>query len=460
MAENVADAGSYLQGSTVVFKDKKAVARTLLAVFLAPWVIDVRSLSGMEWLVVVQLASFLFSTVILVLSFRILKQRNVGLGLFAGNGLNVAVCAAFAGVGMLSGFAGQNDLFKVFAFTIPTVLFIYSLLLISAIAQTGLKPEDIFDVVITVAIIAVLLRIPIIATLFGIDLRTARYQIMCGATTVGIAYIVARAAAGYRPPDIAFAVLQAAIIVVSVTRTEIGTVLVLGFIFVVAGFRRLINLKTVLIAGAALPLFFLAVYAMISALPGNQVARWTIRTSSFQAGTADLSGLERESQIIYQVQKLDAADSTGKLIGFGIAAPGGNYAPFEALEASKGFVGMYTPVGFADHTYVSLLFLAGLLGGGPLLFAQILWFRNAFRAISYITRTYPRQLTWLAAAPLTVISFQFSNIVAASFADRQASVFFGVCLGITSWLMAIQRRDARAAKSRPFEPVAPLLDGP
>ena len=108
---------------------------------------------------------------------------------------------------------------------------------------------------------------------------------------------------------------------------------------------------------------------------------------------------------------------------------------------------IYTPTGFADNTYVSLIFLGGALGGGPLLLAQFVWLGNALRGISFVIKKYPKGLAWMAVAPLTVISFQISNIVAASFADRGESAFFGICLGVTGWLTAIRKRDARKEKN-------------
>ena len=246
-----------------------------------------------------------------------------------------------------------------------------------------------------------------------------------------------------------FALIQAVIIIFSVTRTQILIVAVLGAVVLVAGLKRMLNLRTILMGVVGLPLFAGLIYEVARILPGNQMGRWFTRTSSFQAGTADLSGLERLSQMVFQLQKLSGA-GIEKFIGFGIAAPGGNYAPFEAYEATHGILGMYSPIGFADNTYVSMLFLAGLIGAGPLLLAQFVWLRNSFRATGFILKAYPPKYSWMAMAPLAVISFQISNVLGASFADRGQSVFFGLCLGITGWITAIQRRDMPKEKKAPF----------
>ena len=277
-----------------ILADKKAVARTLLTAFLLPWAFDIRSLPGTEWLIYVQLAFFVWTAVIFLLSLAIFKKRATGLGSLAGNRLSVFVCLCFATVGMFSGLLQHNETFKLFAFALPTLLFVLSLLMISTIAQSGLNPEDVVDVIVAIGVVGVLARIPIVAALFGIDLETVRYQILCGASTVCIAYVLARIPAGFRRQDLLLALFQAVIILLAVTRTEILLVFILGVIVVACGSKRILTFKRVLAASVALPAFALTIYGAAQLLPGNQLDRWTVRMSSFQTGTADMSGLERE----------------------------------------------------------------------------------------------------------------------------------------------------------------------
>jgi hypothetical protein len=426
------------QGS--IFKDKKSVARALLAAFVFPWIFDVRSVLGFEWLLYIQILSLVFSTVVFALTARILKKR-ADLGPLAGNALSVTVCAIFVFVSMISGFVEHNDLFKVFAFSIPTVLFIFSLIMISLIAQTGLKPEDVIDVIAIAAIAAIIIRIPIVAILFGIDFDTVRYEILCGATAVGTAYILSRVPGGLRPYDILFALIHLIIILLSVTRTAILNVFSMAGVLILCMAGRIARPQTLITVGLTLPLSALAIYAVAVTLPGNPIGRWIARTASFQTGDVDLSGVERESQIVFELDKLSGA-GIERLIGFGIAAPGGHSAALLALVTQHGDAGIYVPTGFADHTYVCLIFLGGVLGGGPLLLAQLLWLWNSVRAIRFVLKTYPNKLSWVTMAPLAVVGYQVSNFLAASFADRSQSIFFGLCLGVTGWLTAARRREA------------------
>jgi hypothetical protein len=428
------------QAST--FKDKKAVARWLLVAFILPWIFDVRAPSGWEWLLYQQLLSFLFSTFVFALSLRIFRKR-VDLGPLAGNALNVAVCAIFVVVSMFSGFVEHNEVFKVFAFAIPTVLFIYSLILISLIAEAGLNPEDVLDIVVVMAAAAIAVRLPVVAIVFGVNFDTIRYQILSGAGVVGFAFVLSRLLYGLRLNDVLFGLYQTALVLLSVTRGGVLVVVGMAAILFTCTAGRLLRPKTLLAVGLGAPLFVLAIYALGSALPGNPIARWTARTASLQTGSVDMSGLERESQILFQLDKLSGA-GIEKLIGFGIAAPGGNSGLLQAYAASQGVFDMYTPTGFADHTYISLIFLGGALGGGPLLFAQFLWFANAVRAIRFVLRAYPNKLSWVAMAPLAVIGYQIANILGASFADRCTSVFFGLCLGVTGWLTALRHQRVQA----------------
>lgn len=428
-----------------LFADKKAVAQAILAAFVFPWIFDVRAAPGFQvgWLVYVQLLSFLISTVVFFLSLRIFKIR-VDLGPLAGNALSVAVCAIFVAVSMISGIAEHNDLAKVFADEIPAILFIYSLVIVAIIAQAGLKPEDVLGIVAVAAVMAIIARIPIIAALYGIDFNTVRFQILCGATPIGSAYILSRLPAGFRARDWAFAFAQLAIILVSVTRTEILVFAGMAAVLVPFMARRLLRPSAILSFALGGSVLVAAVYGFGTLIPGNPLDRWINRTASYQIGDVDMSGLDRESQALFQLEQLRNA-GIEKYIGFGIAARGGNYAPIEAYEIARGVGngGLYVPTGFADETYISLIFLGGIIGGGPLLLAQLIWLWNSIRSVPFILRTNSRKKTWIVIAPLAVVGLQVTNILGASFGDRSQSVFFGLCLGTVGWITAIRRRKAR-----------------
>ena len=447
MSSAITTSGDQLAPPRPAIRDRRAVARTLLTIFIFPWIFDVRAQAGAEWLLVIQLLSFISTTVIFVVAIKVFKRR-VDLGSFAGNRFNLGVAVLFLSVAMLSGFLEHNETFKIFAFSIPTILFVYSILMIVVIAESGLRPEEVIGVVATMAIIAVLIRIPIIALLFGFDFGSVRYQIASAGTGVAIAYILARIPGGLKPREIAFAIAQALIILLAVTRSALLTVALMAGVLISANWRRSLHPKTLLFSALGVPLFLAVIYFISSQLPGDQMGRWLGRMSSFQSGTVDMSGLERESQILYQIQQLSGGGSIQKLIGFGIAAPGGNYGPLELYAASHGVHNIYVPTGFADNTYISIFFLAGVLGGGPLLLAQFAWLWNSLRAVSFVFKRRPKSLSWLAMAPLGVIGFQISNVLGASFADRGESIFFGLCLGITGWLTAIRRRETLKKKKK------------
>lgn len=431
----------------LLFADKKAVAQAILAAFLFPWVFDVRAAAGFDvgWLVYVQLLSFLASTGVFLLSLRIFKLR-IDLGPLAGNALNVAVCAIFVAVSLFSGIVEHNDLMKVFAGEIPTILFIYSLVIVAIIAQAGLKPEDVLEIVAVAAVAAILVRIPVIAALYGIDFNTVRFQILCGATPIGSAYILSRLPPGFRVRDWAFTFVQTVIILVSVTRTEILVFAGMAAALFPFMARRLLRPSAILGIATTVVVLVASIYALGTLIPGSPLDRWMNRTASYQTGDVDFSGLDRESQALYQLQQLSDA-GIEKYIGFGIAARGGNYAPIEAYELARGIGkgGLYVPTGFADETYISLIFLGGVIGGGPLLLAQFVWFWNSLRSIPFILKTYPRKLTWVVIAPLAVVGLQVTNILGASFGDRGQSVFFGLCLGTVGWITALRRRRRLAA---------------
>lgn len=423
-----------------MFRDTKSVAQAMLAAFVFPWVFDVKAKAGFEisWLIYVQLASFLFSTIVFGLSLYIFRIR-VRLGLLAGNAFNVAVIALFVVVSMFSGFVEHNDTFKVFANEIPAVLFIYAIVMVSILAQAGVALETVLEIVVVAAVTAILIRMPIIAALFGIDFNTVRFQILSGATPVGTAFILSRLPAGFRIRDLAFALVQFTIVMISVTRTQI--LVIAGMMAAIAPFilNRLVRPRAIVGVGLALSVLVVSIYCLGEILPGNPIDRWISRTASYQTGDVDDSGLDRESQALFQLEKLTTGDIE-KYIGFGIAAPGGNDPSLAAYIIARDGRAPYVPVGFADETYMSLIFLGGLIGGGPILFAQFIWFWNSIRAIPFVLKMRPSRTAWVIVAPLAVIGIQITNILNSSFLDRSQSVFFGLCLGATGWISALRHQ--------------------
>lgn len=416
-----------------------------MALFILPWIFDVRSVAGLEWLRFIQLGSFLFCTAIFLIAVRILRTRDRSLGSLAGNSWNLAVVALFAVTAFVAGIVGHNALFQVFSLTIPAILFCYSLVFIALLARAKMQPNDFMDILVALAVATILIRIPLIALLFNINFSTVRYQILSGATIFGSAYVVARVAAGFRTQDIIFAVIHTAIVLLSVTRIQLLSVATMGLSLFLTSLRTMLRPKVMLSIVAAVFVGVLAIYSLASSMSVNPITRWIARTTISSNAGVDMSTLAREAQVLYEIRQLAGGGTLNKLIGFGIAAKGGNIPELEAFAISHGVRGSYVPIGFADHTYVSFLYLGGLIGGGPILLIQFSWLWNALRAIAFISKKHSRHIL-LITPPLAVIGYQTYNMFGATFIDRNASVFLGLSVGMTSWICAIRKREKAAAR--------------
>src|SRR5450755_3453612 len=94
-------------------------------------------------------------------------------------------------------------------------------------------------------------------------------------------------------------------------------------------------------------------------------------------------------------------------------------------------------IGFGHENYASILFVAGVLGGGGLL---ILQFLNGFQSIALIRRLQVTRAnrdasvvhigTWGA---LIVIGFVVDSFLTPTFADRSISLWYGIGTGMLYW---------------------------
>src|SRR5580698_2791946 len=75
MSSAITTSGDQLAPPRPAIRDRRAVARTLLTIFIFPWIFDVRAQAGAEWLLVIQLLSFISTTVIFVVAIKVFKRR-------------------------------------------------------------------------------------------------------------------------------------------------------------------------------------------------------------------------------------------------------------------------------------------------------------------------------------------------------------------------------------------------
>jgi hypothetical protein len=299
----------------------------------------------------------------------------------------------------------------------------------------------------------------------GINLATSRYEVLSGAIVPSLGVLAVGLAQPWSMLDMVVVLVSLAIAVVSVTRTLVITLAVqIAGVFIVrpsALFRR------AAIRGVALfGLIVFAVVALDFAAGTGLTERWTDRLFLSHKLGSDPSGLSRVSESRYMWDRFGTSPET-VVFGNGLAAITSLVGP-EHLRAEL-LVGKDMPKdalhspGIGHENYLSILYVAGLFGGGGILLIQFL---NALQSLALI-RTLQQRPTvfresdvhigiWGAVIVLGMLTVGF---LAGTFADRDECLWLGVGTGMLYWGRELVRRlaapDAALATDGRGNPATP-----
>jgi len=421
----------------------------LLIIYVTPWIFNIRAAQGSS-LLVLQLSILFtslsaFAGMLVMLKsprvFRICRESISG----------VVAVGLFTIVSTASGVIYHNEFSFVITNILPPFMFVSSVIVISIFAEAKEDMKQAFAIVMVISAIAIVLRAFIGFAYFNLTFETARYQILSESIVIGSAYFVACFVSRFRAIDVVLSVITLLIIFISATRANLLVIVVMGA-FLMYARTKTFGLKqgtgtARTIVGVSV--FALVVIALASLLPANPIERTAARFLNPMAMGADFSALERQANILFQIEGFFKG-GLPMFIGHGIAAPGGVDSVYaQAILRYLNYI--YVPVGFADNTYASVLYLGGLLGGGPILVIQFIWVRQAFLAIRYVFLSRFTSARWLIAAPLATVGYQTMGFFQGWPADRSICVFYGLCVGFMGWMIANYRREMAASKLSTFD---------
>lgn len=254
-----------------------------------------------------------------------------------------------------------------------------------------------------------------------IDLNTVRYQILSGATIPSIGYLACMALFGIGVVEVCAIGLVFVLLFLSVTRTYLLSALS-QLAPLAAGAQRLIGPRLVMIV--AIAAFFFAGFV---AYGGESINRWTDRVFNQRTSSGeDYTLYTRQSEWDYMIKSWTSTTRT-IMFGSGIAARTVWYNPKETGGGSE-----YS-IGFGHSQHLSLLFIAGLIGGGTLLAVQFWQFFQSIALLARLARSnFERSDTlFLAAWGATII---IGVIVATFFSsilnNRSWALWYGVGTGL------------------------------
>lgn len=255
----------------------------------------------------------------------------------------------------------------------------------------------------------------------GNTFETVRFQILGGSTIPALGYIAL--AALFRLTVVEWAAFCFALFVtfLSVTRTN------LVIIFTQA--LPLLRHANLVFSRRIILLSLVAIVAILIVVQFGAfgIDRWTARLfGSAQDRGIDPTAYARLSEVTYMYEAWTRSIAQF-LFGNGLAAHTEYYVPIGYQVAFD-----YS-VGFGHNQYMSILFTAGLVGGGPLMVVQLMHVWRSFVLLTRVVRQ-PRPswhlLMLTAWGAVIVLGLMANNALSSSFGSRSISLWFGIGTGL------------------------------
>jgi hypothetical protein len=271
----------------------------------------------------------------------------------------------------------------------------------------------------------------------GINFATSRYSYLSGATVPASAILSISAVLYFGKKELLIALTNVAIILISVTRTQLvviaGQIASLFF-----AFPALILRPAVVIKGVFVTLIVFTVIAVDLGSGINLTERWISRIFAHNAYGIDPTALTRIAESNYMYDRFTSSFET-LMIGNGLAAETeltGASASLAAKIVGSGSVTSVHSAGFGHNNHMSVIFVGGLLLGGPLL---LLNFINGFQSLVIIRELFkhhgsdgalPYFGIWGA---LIVLGMLAEGFLSGTFSDRASCLWYGIGTGMLYW---------------------------
>jgi hypothetical protein len=416
----------------------------IFAVCILVWAIDFKSATSGGGAAIQGVILVIYILAACFLSLSALR-RGIGAGPLW---VLVAAVMLFVVESSVVGLLHGQDFYAIFVNVIPSLIFASAgVITYMTLVTSQEDPASFVTMLRYSCLVFVVAHIAIIAATRGnIGLTTSRYEVLSGATIPALAIVAIGLLKRLSKLDIGLSSLNLIVCLVSVTRTLIVVLaLQITAIFAASPSRILkpSTLKGFSIFGASL----LLVLALDLTAGTGLAARWFQRITVSRTAGADPTSLTRSAEVKFMMSRFtDSADTI--FFGNGLAALTSLSGPDARLAAQlvgSGSVNIHS-VGFGHENYVSILFIAGLLGGGGLLFMQFL---NGIQAFVFLRKLDSYDLTKQEAeihigawGALIVIGALAVGFFGGTFGDRDLSVWYGVGTGMLYWARGILKAPA------------------
>lgn len=355
----------------------------------------------------VQQKVFHKSTLWLSAPFMLFFVMSVGVAIIRGVNLYTAVTAA-----------------------LPLFLFITMTIITIEFARTLEDLNFLLNSIVFFALVSAIWKFVFGLSYWGLNLETARYQILSGSVTILFAYGMTCIFIDWRRLGLFAVCVSVGVVLVSVTRTFF-----LGYIFVVLAAFSVMpksQIRKLLKSSAKFLLVVpLALLAMFLIAP-SVFDRWLTRLTATERVGFDPTAYSRLAESTYQLEQVFGSVS-GFLFGFGQAAKTEYSGPFaDALRALHGGGGNGGGSGYGHNLFVGILFLAGFIVGTIVLLHmfRLLW--TGWRIVkNLIQKNFAPSISFAGVWGFSAFTGTLAvSAFSGTWGDRSTSLYFGISIGL------------------------------
>lgn len=337
---------------------------------------------------------------------------------------------------LVSGFVGYiegQQPYSILVNMIPVGLLVVSSYVTQRATASVKNPSSLLASLKLLALSFMISRVAVVAFASGIDLATARYQILGGSVNACLGLLATSLVFGFSSIDLLTLGVTLGLVAVSVTRSQILVALGEFGVYLLA--PSLVLNRTVFRRLLLLALFPLLLVAADQFGDTGIVERWVNRVFAASELGVDPTLITRSAEVQFMS---DAFTESGPefLFGHGLAAEtslAGDEAATAAAAVGRNSIANIHAKGFGHHNYWSILFIGGIVGGFPLL---LLLFYHGLESLRFFGRLgRARRVNaslvelglWGSTIILGMLLFGF---LAGTFGDRPTCLWYGVGIGL------------------------------
>lgn len=381
------------------------------------WIFDFRSEGAGSSFAVQQF--FIITYVIAFLTFAISYRDN---GVYIkGLVVNILFSLLFVLVGTISGLIADQEYYLIFRNATNIFIYLTMVYATSKIIVSYGRRQLVNYFILMAFFYSISTLIIYYIRQGGIDFLSIRFQII-GSSIIAVSALIPLSII-YRIPLFGYvAILSSSmILILSVTRT-----------YVLVAILQIFPFTKYLIKIAGPREIFLSLVFMMS-IPSIYIYtefisdRWEQRVSA-RSNNEDIdptlyARMDEWGFMLDQTFK----STSNAFFGSGFAAETEYYLPNDISKEKE------SDIGFGHSNHLSLIFIAGFLGGGPLLILHIWQFIQSFYFVGSVvnSRLKDSDVLFLAAwGALIVIGTFLANVLGAAFTNRSATLWYAIGTGL------------------------------